>query len=456
MQNDEVDEVDAVDVPHVRSTFGSSAVQKVQAVVVRSTFGTQNVQNTSVSEHFWNLRCWKSARRCGTKHISKLKCAKLQCNSASEHFRKLRCHTTRHYSYNKNCSSYEYNYKQQLQLQLQLQLPQHNTPQQQQLQLQLQLQQLHYNYNYNYNCNCNCNRNCNCNYNNHNNQNYHNHNHNYVQLPLPLPLPLPLHSTTLHYHHHYQYHYHYFYHCHYHYHYTTTKLQLQVRRQLQLQLQLPLQLQLQQQQQLQLQQKLHYHYTTTTATLRYSTPHYIQQLWVKWPLQPLQKAQLQPPFRASVRSAMISSQQVTYPIVSYLWNFRHHLVRYYWYVDEVESWFWQQFFGVKSVWSFQPKSTGLDPTSTDTVSPKNAATPFFPPGAHHRWAYPKLSTDQIQASRTWSQTSVLFRASKTVPGLLFLQFDGKKSSYFWQVLGETCHGASKDAVDVCLRCTKLP
>ena len=35
-----------------------------------------NVQNTPGLEHFWKLRCRKSARRCGTKHISKSKCTK--------------------------------------------------------------------------------------------------------------------------------------------------------------------------------------------------------------------------------------------------------------------------------------------------------------------------------------------------------------------------------------------
>ena len=46
------------------------------AVVARSTFPSQNVQNTSASDHFWKLRCRKSARRCGAKHISKSKCTK--------------------------------------------------------------------------------------------------------------------------------------------------------------------------------------------------------------------------------------------------------------------------------------------------------------------------------------------------------------------------------------------
>ena len=44
--------------------------------MARSTFATQNVQSTWVSEHFWKLRCRKSARRCGAKHISKSKCTK--------------------------------------------------------------------------------------------------------------------------------------------------------------------------------------------------------------------------------------------------------------------------------------------------------------------------------------------------------------------------------------------
>ena len=44
--------------------------------MARSTFRSQNVQNTPASDHFWKLRCRKSARRCGAKHISKSKCAK--------------------------------------------------------------------------------------------------------------------------------------------------------------------------------------------------------------------------------------------------------------------------------------------------------------------------------------------------------------------------------------------
>ena len=59
---------------HVRTTFGSSDVEKVHAVVAGSTFRSQNVKNTRGSDHFWKLRCRKSARCCGAKHISKSKC----------------------------------------------------------------------------------------------------------------------------------------------------------------------------------------------------------------------------------------------------------------------------------------------------------------------------------------------------------------------------------------------
>ena len=74
--------------------------EKLHAVVAQTTFPSQNVQNTSRpdhfwklrcrksarpsqnvqntpgSDHFWKLRCRKSARRCGAKHISKSKCTK--------------------------------------------------------------------------------------------------------------------------------------------------------------------------------------------------------------------------------------------------------------------------------------------------------------------------------------------------------------------------------------------
>ena len=62
--------------PQLRTTFGSCHVEKVHAVVARSTFPSQNVQSTTCSRHFWRFGCWKSARVCGAKHISKSKCTK--------------------------------------------------------------------------------------------------------------------------------------------------------------------------------------------------------------------------------------------------------------------------------------------------------------------------------------------------------------------------------------------
>ena len=52
---------------------GQMRDEKLQAVVARNTFPSQNVQSTPFSDHFWKLSCRKSARRCGTKHISKSK-----------------------------------------------------------------------------------------------------------------------------------------------------------------------------------------------------------------------------------------------------------------------------------------------------------------------------------------------------------------------------------------------
>ena len=55
---------------------GQMRDEKLHAVVARSTFRSQNVQNTPLSDHFWKVRCRKSARRNGAKHISKSKWTK--------------------------------------------------------------------------------------------------------------------------------------------------------------------------------------------------------------------------------------------------------------------------------------------------------------------------------------------------------------------------------------------
>ena len=63
---------------------GQTRDEKLHAVVARSTCRSQNVQGTPCPDHFWKLRCQKSARRCGAKHMSK-------SNPCSDHFWKLRC-----------------------------------------------------------------------------------------------------------------------------------------------------------------------------------------------------------------------------------------------------------------------------------------------------------------------------------------------------------------------------
>ena len=55
---------------------GQMRDEKLHAVVARSTFPSQNAQSTACSDHFWKLRCRKSARPCGAKHISQSKCTK--------------------------------------------------------------------------------------------------------------------------------------------------------------------------------------------------------------------------------------------------------------------------------------------------------------------------------------------------------------------------------------------
>jgi len=60
---------------------GQMSDEKLHAVVARSTFRSQHVQNTSAPDHFWKLRCRKSARRCGAK----------QNTPGADHFWQLRC-----------------------------------------------------------------------------------------------------------------------------------------------------------------------------------------------------------------------------------------------------------------------------------------------------------------------------------------------------------------------------
>ena len=67
---------------------GQMRDEKLHAIVGQSKFRSQNVQNTSRSDNVWKLRCRKSARRCGAKHVSKSKVLK---TDGLNHFLKLRC-----------------------------------------------------------------------------------------------------------------------------------------------------------------------------------------------------------------------------------------------------------------------------------------------------------------------------------------------------------------------------
>ena len=69
-------EVKMYKTPQRRTTFGSCDVEKVHAVWREAHFQVKMLQNTPWSDDFWQLRCRKSARLCGAKHISKSKCNK--------------------------------------------------------------------------------------------------------------------------------------------------------------------------------------------------------------------------------------------------------------------------------------------------------------------------------------------------------------------------------------------
>ena len=55
---------------------GHNRDEELHAIVARSTFLSQKCQKPTVSDHFRKLRCRKSARRCGAKHISESKVSK--------------------------------------------------------------------------------------------------------------------------------------------------------------------------------------------------------------------------------------------------------------------------------------------------------------------------------------------------------------------------------------------
>ena len=79
--------------PDSDHSFGSSDVEKVHAVVARNTFPSQNGKSTTCSDRFWMLRCRKSARCCGAKHIWKSRVSKTE---GFEPFLTFRCRKSAH------------------------------------------------------------------------------------------------------------------------------------------------------------------------------------------------------------------------------------------------------------------------------------------------------------------------------------------------------------------------
>ena len=174
------------------------------ALSKKCTFPSQNVQSTPCSDHFWKLRCLKSARCCGAKHISKSKCTKHQgfgplldvqmsfrvagardcapCQkwakregfvafsttaTTTPHYTPIH-YTSLHYNYNYTFTTFHYTTLHSTTLHYtQLHSITLNYTQLHYTTLHyttLHYIPLHYNYNYNYIYNYNYNCNCNCNY----------------------------------------------------------------------------------------------------------------------------------------------------------------------------------------------------------------------------------------------------------------------------------------------------
>ena len=76
---------------------GQMRDERLHAIVAPSTFASDRAKklrthkNTSRSDQFWKLRCRKSVRRCGAKHISKSSQNAQKKTPCSDHFWKLLC-----------------------------------------------------------------------------------------------------------------------------------------------------------------------------------------------------------------------------------------------------------------------------------------------------------------------------------------------------------------------------
>ena len=128
----------------VRSTFGSSDVEKVHAVVARSALRSQNVQKHNMFGPLLDVQMWfrvAGARDCAPCQ----KWAKREALAAVSTTTTTTLHpTTLHYNYNYNCNyNYNYNYITLYTLHYYTTL------------ITLHSTMPHYNYNYRYTYNCN-------------------------------------------------------------------------------------------------------------------------------------------------------------------------------------------------------------------------------------------------------------------------------------------------------------
>jgi hypothetical protein len=88
---------------------------------------------------------------------------------------------------------------------------------------------------------------------------------------------------------------------------------------------------------------LHYSYNSATLQLQLQLrctmlhPASVGEVTTA-PIATTPKNTTPPSFHQRIRSAIHASQHLTSPIVSYPWNFRRRLVRYYWYEGFVFYW----------------------------------------------------------------------------------------------------------------------
>ena len=80
---------------------GQMRDEKLHPFVVRSTVRSKKYQKLTGSDHFWNLRCQKSARHCGAKHTY----------NCTHHYIYNYFINYNSHGYSYNCNHHNHNYK---------------------------------------------------------------------------------------------------------------------------------------------------------------------------------------------------------------------------------------------------------------------------------------------------------------------------------------------------------